>query len=135
MIETPMVTTIHGFSSPQIIPVFKQYNERNYYVSISYADRSPELEYITTVYNGIDVDNFTLKETLGEYLLYFGRIHPDKGTCEAIQIAKTVNMKLIISGFIQDQKYYEEKVGRGNMGRGNRWPPILPKVSSSAGVM
>ena len=110
LIKTQMVTTIHGFSSPQIIPVFKRYNESNYYVSISNADRSPELEYIATVYNGIDVDDFTLKESLGEYLLYFGRIHPDKGTCEAIRIAKTVKMKLIISGFIQDQKYYEEKV-------------------------
>ncbi|CAG37184.1 glycosyltransferase family 4 protein [Desulfotalea psychrophila] len=110
LIKTPMVTTIHGFSSPQIIPVFKQYNKKNHYVSISNADRSPELEYIATVYNGIDMDNFTLKESVGEYLLYFGRIHPDKGTHEAIQIAKKSKMKLIISGFIQDQNYYKEKV-------------------------
>lgn len=110
LVQTPMVTTIHGFSSPQIMPVYKQYNERNYYVSISNADRSPELEYIATVYNGIDVDDFTLKESVGEYLLYFGRIHPDKGTHEAIRIAKRANMPLIISGFIQDHKYYEEKV-------------------------
>jgi len=110
LVKTPMVTTIHGFSSPQIIPVFKQYNKRNHYVSISNADRSPELEYLATVYNGIDVDDFTLKESSGEYLLYFGRIHPDKGTHEAIRIAKRIKMKLIISGFIQDQKYYKEKV-------------------------
>jgi len=110
LVKTPMVTTIHGFSSPQIMPVYKQYNERNYYVSISNADRSPELEYTATVYNGIDVDDFTLKESSGEYLLYFGRIHPDKGTHEAIRIAKRIKMKLIISGFIQDQKYYKEKV-------------------------
>jgi len=110
LITTPMVTTIHGFSSPQIIPVFKEYNDRNYFVSISNADRSRQLEYIATVYNGINVADFTLRKAVGEYLLYFGRIHPDKGTHEAIQIAKRFNMRLIIAGFIQDQRYYEEKV-------------------------
>ena len=34
LIKTPMVTTIHGFSSPKIIPVFKKYDSTNYYVSI-----------------------------------------------------------------------------------------------------
>ena len=110
LITAPMVTTIHGFSSRQIIPVFKEYNDNNYFVSISNADRSPELKYIATVYNGINVADFTLRETAGEYLLYFGRIHHDKGTWEAIQIAKRFKMRLIISGFIQDQRYYEEKV-------------------------
>lgn len=110
LINTPMVTTIHGFSSPKIIPVFKKYNKTNYYVSISNADRSPELKYIATVYNGLKIENFTLNEHAGNYLLFFGRIHHDKGTFESIQIAKKFGMKLIISGIIQDQKYFEEKV-------------------------
>ncbi len=110
LIKTPMVTTIHGFSSPRIIPVFKKYNDINSYVSISNADRSPELDYIATVYNGVDKNLFTLNENLGSYLLYFGRIHHDKGTWEAIQIAKKAKMKLIISGIIQDKMYFNEKV-------------------------
>jgi len=110
LIRTPMVTTIHGFSSPKIIPVYKEYNDTNYYVSISNADRSPELHYVATVYNGVKVEEFTYHEAIGDFLLYFGRIHHDKGTFEAIQIAKKFGMKLIISGIIQDQKYYEEKV-------------------------
>ena len=110
LINTPMVTTIHGFSSPKIIPVFKKYNKINNYVSISNADRSAELKYIATVYNGIKVENFTLNEHVGNYLLFFGRIHHDKGTWESIQIAKKFEMKLIISGIIQDKKYFEEKV-------------------------
>jgi len=110
LINTPMVTTIHGFSSSKIIPVFKKYNKINYYVSISNADRSPELKYIATVYNGLRIENFTLNEHAGNYLLFFGRIHHDKGTWESIQIAKKFEMKLIISGIIQDKKYFEEKV-------------------------
>ncbi len=110
LIEAPMLTTIHGFSSTKIIPVYKKYNDTTYYVSISNADRSPELTYVSTVYNGIDENHFTLKEKPGDYLLYFGRIHHDKGTWEAIQIAKKAKMKLIISGIIQEKSYFDEQV-------------------------
>lgn len=110
LITTPMVTTIHGFSSPRIIPVFREYNDHSYFVSISDADRCPELEYAATVYNGVDVTAFTLQETAGGYLLSFGRIHQDKGTHEAIRIARGFGMRLVIAGFIQDRGYYEEKV-------------------------
>ena len=110
LIKTPMVTTIHGFSSPKIIPVYKKYNETTNYVSISNADRSPDLDYIRTVYHGIDMENFTLNEHKGDYLVYFGRICPDKGTYQAIQVAKMAKMKLVIAGIIQDKTYYEECV-------------------------
>ena len=57
LINTPVLTTIHGFSSYRIIPVYKKYNDTNYYVSISDSDRSDELDYISTVYNGIEKRN------------------------------------------------------------------------------
>lgn len=110
LIETPIITTIHGFSSPKIIPVYKKYNADNYYVSISNSDRSSELDYIATVYNGIDTNGFTYNQIPKDYLLFFGRIHPEKGTYEAIQIAKRSGRKLIISGLIQDENYFEKKV-------------------------
>ena len=110
LIKTPMITTIHGFSSPKIIPVYKRYNDINTYVSISNSDRSPELNYIATIYNGVNEKEFTFKEKHGDYLLFFGRIHHEKGTYECIQIAKNAGMKLIIAGFIQDENYFNEKV-------------------------
>jgi glycosyltransferase involved in cell wall biosynthesis len=110
LIKTPMVTTIHGFSSPKIIPVYKKYNNSSYYVSISNSDRSPELSYTATVYNGIDTREFSFNAESGETLLFFGRIHPEKGVSEAIEIAKKSNRKLIISGLIQDQEYFANKV-------------------------
>ncbi|NOY97461.1 MAG: glycosyltransferase family 4 protein [Chlorobi bacterium] len=110
LIKTPMVTTIHGFSSPEILPVYKKYNDTGFYVSISNSDRSPELDYTATVYNGINVKEFTFNPSPGEYLLFFGRIHPEKGTYEAIQIAKRSGRELIISGLIQDQEYFDTKV-------------------------
>ena len=110
LINTPMVTTIHGFSSQKIIPVYKKYNSTNHYVSISNSDRSPELKYIATVYNGIDTDDFIFQPMPKDYLLFFGRIHPDKGTIEAIDIAKKAKRKLIISGLVQDEEYFHTTI-------------------------
>lgn len=110
LIKTPVITTIHGFSSPRIIPVYKKYNSTGHYVSISNSDRSPELDYLATVYNGLNVGQFEFNDTPEDYLLYFGRIHPDKGTAEAIEIAKKSKRKLLIAGLIQDENYFNEKV-------------------------
>jgi glycosyltransferase involved in cell wall biosynthesis len=110
LIETPVLTTIHGFSSPSIIPVYKKYNDRSHYVAISEADKSPELDYLATIHHGIDVAQFPFSSSGGKYLLFFGRIHPEKGAHEAIQVARRVEMKLLIAGIIQDQVYFEKFV-------------------------
>lgn len=110
LIRTPVITTIHGFSSKEIIPVYKKYNASTSYVSISNSDRHPALNYIDTVYNGLDEEQFHYGQGKGGYLLYFGRIHPEKGAYEAIQIAARSGKKLLLCGLIQDQRYYEEKV-------------------------
>jgi len=110
LINTPVITTIHGFSSSRIIPVYKKYNDSSHYVSISNADRSPDLEYLATVYNGLDTRDFSFTPKADDYLLYFGRIHHDKGTAEAIEIARKTNRRLLIAGIIQDANYYREKV-------------------------
>jgi glycosyltransferase involved in cell wall biosynthesis len=110
LVKTPMLTTIHGFSSSKILPVYEKYNKKTYYASISHADRAENLDYIANVYHGIDIESFTFNQTPEEYLLYFGRIHHDKGTFEAIQAAKKTNRKLVIAGIIQDKLYYENNV-------------------------
>jgi glycosyltransferase involved in cell wall biosynthesis len=91
LIETPVLTTIHGFSSPSIIPVYKKYSDRSHYVAISEADKSPELDYLATIHHGIDVARFPFSNSRGKYLLFFGRIHPEKGVHEAIQVARRGN--------------------------------------------
>ncbi len=110
LVETPVVTTIHGFSSPKIIPVYRKYDTRSHYVAISESDKSAELDYIATIHHGIDVAQFPFSGAIGEYLLFFGRIHPHKGVYEAIQVAQRVGMKLIIAGIIQDQDYFAARV-------------------------
>jgi len=105
-IRTPMLTTIHGFSSPDILRVYRDHKD-TYYVSISDADRDKELPYLATVYNGIDLSNLTFRETGGDKLVHYGRIHLDKGTHLAIEVAKKCGKDLIIAGIIQDQDYFD----------------------------
>ena len=107
---TPVVTTIHGFSSPGIMPVYKKYNRKVSYVSISEADRSPELDYIKTIHHGIDINLFDFQPQMGDSLLFFGRIHNDKGVRQAIEIARRSKKKLILAGIIQDKAYYDQYV-------------------------
>jgi glycosyltransferase involved in cell wall biosynthesis len=110
LVETPVVTTIHGFSSPAIMPAYKKYNARSHYVAISESDKSPELDYIATIHHGIDVAQFPFEGTEGKYLLFFGRIHPHKGVREAIHVAQRAGIKLVIAGIIQDQDYFATEV-------------------------
>ena len=110
LITTPVVTTIHGFSSPAILPVYKKYNSKVFYVSISDADRSPDLDYIKTIHHGIDIKQFDFQPEPDDCLLFFGRIHHDKGAREAIEIARACNKKLILAGIIQDKAYYHQYV-------------------------
>ncbi|HEX5173482.1 MAG TPA: glycosyltransferase family 4 protein [Gaiellaceae bacterium] len=110
LVDTPVVTTIHGFSSEQIVPVFEKYNARGYYVAISNADRHERLDYVATIHHGIDMGRFELRRAPGDYLLFFGRIHPDKGTVEAIDVAERAGIPLVIAGIVQDQGYFEQRV-------------------------
>ena len=110
LIDTPMLTTIHGFSSPKILPAYHKYRDTSYFVSISDSDRDPGLEYVDTVYNGIDLKDFTYNEKSGDKLVFLGRIHPDKGVHLAAEAAKKAGMELLIAGIIQDEEYFTTMV-------------------------
>ena len=110
LVDTPVVTTIHGFSSERIVPVFEKYNALGYYVAISDADRHARLDYVATIHHGIDMQEFELGPGTGDYLLFFGRIDPEKGTAEASEVAMRAGLPLTIAGIVQDREYFERYV-------------------------
>ena len=109
LVSTPVLTTIHGFSSPKIMPVYHKYRD-GYFVSISDSDRAPGLNYLATVYNGIDLSLYPLQPLRGDELIFLGRIHPDKGVHLAIEVARLSGRPLLIAGIIQDKTYFREQV-------------------------
>ena len=109
LVSTPVLTTIHGFSSPQILPVYQKYRA-GYFVSVSDSDRAPGLNYLATVYNGIDVSLYPFQPLCGDDLIFLGRIHPDKGVHLAIEIARLSGRRLVIAGIVQDKGYFEDQI-------------------------
>lgn len=110
LVRTPVLTTIHGFSSERILPAYRHYNRHAHYVAISAADRHPDLEYAATIHHGIDLAQFSFQPRPDDYLLFMGRIHPDKGAAEAIEAARRAGRRLLLAGIIHDHDYYQQMV-------------------------
>ena len=108
--DTPVVTTIHGFSSPRILPAYQAYQDRVHYVAISTADRAPGLRYAATIHHGIRLEDFPFVADGGDSLLFFGRIHPDKGPAAAIEVANRTGRALTMAGIVQDEGHYAREV-------------------------
>ena len=106
----PLLTTIHGFSQPQILAAYYACAGRSFYCSISDADRDPGLDYLATTYNGIDPNEFTFVDRPGDYLVFLGRFHPEKGTHLAIEVAKRAGVRLKIAGIQHDAEYFRTQV-------------------------
>lgn len=107
-VKAPMVTTIHGFSGPGILPAYAR--SRSSFVAISESNRSPDLDYVTTIHHGVDMSVLPFQAEANEDLVVFGRIHPDKGTATAISIAAAAGRRLVICGIVQDERYFAELV-------------------------
>jgi len=110
--KIPIVYTLHDPITDWWKELFQMYHTQNqFYVSISNNQRkpAPQLPYIGTIYNGIDLNEFTFSEKHQDYLLFVGRIVPEKGAHKAVELAKKTKHKLIIIGpTYPDQLYYFE---------------------------
>jgi len=122
LIKTPVVTTLHD-------PFIKQENKdkwatfnkfkKHNYVSISNTHQKSarlKLNFVGNVYNGIDLEKYKFQEKIKkDYLVWLGRIYPNKGVAEAIKIAKKTNKKIILAGNIAKNSpasynYFEQKI-------------------------
>jgi len=106
----PMLTTIHGFSSPPILAAYYRCAQRSFFCSISDSDRDPGLGYLGTAYNGIDPREFTFVDRPGDYIVFLGRWHPEKGAHLAIEIAKRAGVRLKMAAIPQDERYFNELI-------------------------
>jgi glycosyltransferase involved in cell wall biosynthesis len=106
--RAPLLTTVHGFSGPAIVPAYTGAAGSSF-VSISDSDRRDDIDYVATVHHGVDIGALPFGGGAGG-LVFFGRIHPDKGVHTAIETALRAGLPLTICGIVQDQRYFTEQV-------------------------
>lgn len=90
--------------------MFLEFQDVVHYVAFSEADRHPLLRYAATIHHGIPIDDFLFNPLVSYDLLFFGRIHPDKGAAEAIAVAHDSGRHLQMYGIVQDSDYFEAEV-------------------------
>ena len=114
-VKTPTVHTMHGIFTPDNEKMFRQFAWQPY-ISISEAQREPRLglNYIHTVYNGIDTNIYPFQPTPTQpaYLAFVGRLSPEKGPAQAIKIARATGYPLKMAGKIDavDRDFYREQI-------------------------
>jgi len=117
--KTPVLTTLHNVlpdpkqkNSDEYI-TFDYYSKKTNFASISFNQRTHtdiKFNYLDTIYNGININDFTFNPKPENYLVWLGRIHYGKGLWNAINAAKISKEKLIIAGNITcetDEKYFQ----------------------------
>ncbi len=115
LVKTPTVHTLHGTFSLDNQKAFSLAKSQPY-VSISDTQREPQLElnYVATVYNGIDpaTHQFYSQPDELQYLAFLGRLSPEKGPHHAIEIAKRTGYPLKIAGKVDrvDVDYFEQEI-------------------------
>lgn len=113
-INKPLITTLHGPLDVEYMQKVYGTYSKSCYVSISNAQRlpMPNLNFVGTVYNGIDVKAFDFNPEPQNYLAFLGRMSPEKGPIQAIQAAKAANTKLIMAAKVDavDKEYFEKEI-------------------------
>ncbi len=112
LVKVPMVTTLHGAACETVNKPLHQYLKMANFVSISNSERqyAPYLNYVDTVYNGVDFSKYKLSDGKGEYLLFSGRIVKEKGIEDAIELSQKTGIPLKIAGIKQDVEYFDKVI-------------------------
>jgi glycosyltransferase involved in cell wall biosynthesis len=110
----PVVTTLHGSGAEAHSRLIYRRYADSPYVSITDAERAliPDLRYVATVYNGIDLSGFPFAPERGSYLLVLGRMSPDKGIHFALDVAERAGIPLVLAGIVppENKTYFEEQI-------------------------
>ena len=107
--RTPVVTTYHVEMDEDVLAAFARYPEARL-VAVSDSQRAAlvPLEGVSVIPHGIDTDAFPFSPDPGDYLLFLGRMIPDKGPVDAIRIAEQAGLPIVLAG--PSSEYFAEAV-------------------------
>lgn len=110
-LKTPIISTFH-------LPLFEELNialknlKKPNFISISEAQRknAPDLKYLATIYNGVDINTFKFNNHPEDYLLFVGALGKHKGLDVAIKVAKRTNSVLKIVGGKKREPFFAKEI-------------------------
>jgi glycosyltransferase involved in cell wall biosynthesis len=113
--ETPLLHTLHGPFNPDVQRLCRMISDNIYFNSISDSQRSgcPELNYVGTIYNAVEVETYPFRADKEDYALFLGRFSEDKGAHNAVYIAQQAGIPLRMAGKVDpgvDTHYFEERI-------------------------
>jgi glycosyltransferase involved in cell wall biosynthesis len=113
--RVPTVVTMHGPVAEEPGEYYRQLGDTVDLVAISQAQRraAPDLSWLGTVHNAVDVESFPFRVDKDEMLLFLGRLHPDKGVHLAIDAARSVGLPIVVAGKCSEpieKEYYRTHI-------------------------
>jgi glycosyltransferase involved in cell wall biosynthesis len=117
----PTVATAHGPMDGDLAEYYRQFGDTVSLVAISEAQRAlaPDLNWVATVYNGVDVNTFPFRDVKEDWVLFIGRFVEEKGAHLAVDAARAAGKRIVLAGKVHEpaeQEYFDEAV-RPRLGR------------------
>jgi glycosyltransferase involved in cell wall biosynthesis len=109
LVGTPVVATLHGPADPLTQEVLSTMRHDLRFIAISDYQRGglPELPFVATIPNAIDIDKHPFSAGKDDYLLFIGRMIADKGAHNAVEVARRLESRLILAGKVNEAAEHE----------------------------
>jgi glycosyltransferase involved in cell wall biosynthesis len=117
--DRPVVTTIHGPFNDELTDIYRVLATRVPIIAISHAQRrgAPEIPIARVIHHGLEAADFPVGDGTGdaegEFLLFLGRMAPDKGAHRAIEVARKAGARVLMAAKMREQwehDYFDEQV-------------------------
>jgi glycosyltransferase involved in cell wall biosynthesis len=113
--RAPVIATVHGRFDAELSSVYAAISQHAAVVAISHTQRADAhgVRIARTIHHGVDPDRFAVGAGDGGYLLFLGRMAPEKGAHRAVEVARRAGLPLLLAGKMHAQdehEYFDEHV-------------------------
>lgn len=130
--STPTMVTAHGPVTGEMGRYYRGLGDSVHLVAVSDAQRkrAPDMNWIGTVHNAVQVDRFPFREDKEDFALFLGRTCPEKGIPHAVVAAREAGIPLLIAAKCREsheRRYFKQEI-EPLLGPGVEWLGEVDRV-------